>query len=75
MAAATMSTRPVLSEDARTVREVRAALERAGYRGHPFPPLRQRDPSWTRERWDLAEAELASQGQGPGGPLAASSIQ
>lgn len=62
---ARMPTRPVLSQDARIVREIRAAVERAGYRGHPFPLLRQRDPSWTRERWDLAEAELA--GAGPAG--------
>ena len=46
------------------VLEIRAALGRTGYRGHPFPFLRQQDPSWTRERWDLAEAELAEAGRG-----------
>jgi hypothetical protein len=50
--------RPVLSEDARAVREFRRALAAAGYRGDPFPQVRRHDPSWTRERWDLALAEL-----------------
>jgi hypothetical protein len=50
--------RPVLSEDARTVIRVRSALAAAGYRGDPFPQVRRHDPSWTRERWDLALAEL-----------------
>jgi hypothetical protein len=49
--------RPALSEDARTVIRVRSALA-AGYRGDPFPQVRRHDPSWTRERWDMALAEL-----------------
>jgi hypothetical protein len=51
--------RPVLSEDARVVIRVRSALAAAGYRGDPFPQVRRHDPSWTRERWDLALSELA----------------
>jgi hypothetical protein len=50
--------RPVLSEDARVVIRVRAALASAGYRGDAFPQVRRQDPSWTRERWDAALAEL-----------------
>jgi hypothetical protein len=52
------SVRPVLSEDALVARRVRAALAAAGYRGDPFPQVRRQDPSWTRERWDVALAEL-----------------
>ena len=48
-----------LSTDAALVRAVRAAVERAGGRSDPFPLVRARDPSWTRERWDRAAAELA----------------
>jgi hypothetical protein len=50
--------RPELSEDARTVIWVRSASAAAGYRGDPFPQVRRHDQSWTRERWDLALAEL-----------------
>jgi hypothetical protein len=49
---------PGLSEDARLVQAVRAAAVRAGYRGDPFPLLKQQRPEWTRERWDRAAAEL-----------------
>jgi hypothetical protein len=49
---------PELSEDARLVRAVRAALQKAGYRGDPFPQLRREKPEWTRERWDQAVSEL-----------------
>jgi hypothetical protein len=49
---------PELSEDARLVQEVRAALARAGYRGDAFPLLKRQKPEFTRERWDLAVAEL-----------------
>jgi hypothetical protein len=52
--------RPLLSEDARTVVRVRSALASAGYRGDPFPQVHRHDPSWTRERWDLALLELGS---------------
>jgi hypothetical protein len=50
--------RPMLSEDAQVVIRVRSALAAKGYRGDPFPQVRRHDPSWTRERWDLALAEL-----------------
>jgi len=50
--------RPLLSEDARVVIRVRSALAAAGYRGNPFPQVMRHDPSWTRERWDAALAEL-----------------
>ena len=50
--------RPRLSADAMSVREVRAAAARAGYRGDPFPLVRSRDGTWTRARWDDAFAEL-----------------
>jgi len=50
--------RPRLSADALVVREVRAAVARAGYRGDPFPLVRARDGSWTRARWDGALSEL-----------------
>lgn len=48
-----------LSADALLVRTVQAAVSRAGYRGDPFPLLKRERPEWTRERWDLALAELA----------------
>ena len=47
-----------LSDDARVVRSIRAAVARTGYRGDAFPLLRREHPSWTRERWDQALAEL-----------------
>jgi hypothetical protein len=50
--------RAALSENARLVREVRASLASAGYRGDPYLALRGRDSSWTRPRWDEALAEL-----------------
>jgi hypothetical protein len=50
--------RPMLSEDARLVIRVRSALASKGFRGDPFPQVRRLDASWTRERWDLALAEL-----------------
>ena len=49
---------PELSEDARLVRAVKAALLKAGYRGDPFPQFRREKPEWTRERWDQAVREL-----------------
>ena len=53
------ASRPALSEDARAVFEFRRAFAAAGYPGDPYPQVRRHDPSWTRERWDLALAELA----------------
>jgi hypothetical protein len=59
---------PGLSEDARLVREVRAAMMRAGIPRDPFPLVRARDPGWTRGRWDAALAELGASGAGPPRP-------
>ncbi len=53
-----VAARRELSRDAMLVREVRASLARAGYRGDPFPMVMARDASWTRVRWDAACAEL-----------------
>ena len=47
-----------LSDDAKLVQAVRAAVARGGYRGDAFPFLKREKPEWTRERWDLAVAEL-----------------
>ena len=47
-----------LSDDALTVRSIRGAVAATGYRGDAFPFLKRQDPAWTRERWDLALAEL-----------------
>jgi hypothetical protein len=47
-----------LSEDARLVRAVRAAVARTRYPGDAFPLLRRERPEWTRERWDRALREL-----------------
>jgi len=49
---------PGLSEDAWLVREVRAAMIRAGIFRDPFAALQARNPEWSRERWDAALAEL-----------------
>jgi hypothetical protein len=47
-----------LSEDARLVGAIRAEVARTRYRGDAFPLLKRANPEWTRERWDLALAEL-----------------
>jgi hypothetical protein len=56
------SSRPIepggLSEDARIVREIRAATIRAGIFRDPWPTFHARYPEWTRERWDMALGEL-----------------
>ena len=57
--------RATVSADAVVVREVRAAVARAGGRADPFPLVRAKDPSWTRERWDRAVAELGLAGPRP----------
>jgi hypothetical protein len=49
---------PELSEDARLVREVRAAVIRAGIFRDPFAAFAARNPEWSRERWDAALVEL-----------------
>jgi hypothetical protein len=52
------ASRTPLSDDARAVREYHRAFAAARYPGDPFPQVRRHDPSWTRERWDAALAEL-----------------
>ena len=49
---------PGLSEDARVVREIRAACIRAGIFRDPWPTFAARNPAWTRGRWDAALAAL-----------------
>ncbi len=56
----TSPARAALSADAAMVCLVRAAVARAGGRADPFPLVRAKDPSWTRERWDRALAELVA---------------
>ena len=48
-----------LSPDAAIVRYVRTQLARAGWHGEAFGLLSRGDSTWTRERWEGAEAELA----------------
>lgn len=62
------STAPTLSPDARIVQAVRAAAQRAGFRGDPFYLIRRERPDWTRERWDAAVSEL--EGRRRSGPKA-----
>jgi hypothetical protein len=50
--------RPELSDDAKLVRAVWAALAKSGYRSDAFPLLKRQKPEWTRERWDRAVEEL-----------------
>jgi hypothetical protein len=57
--------RVAASADAALAREVLTALVRVGARSDPFPLVCAKDPSWTRERWDRALAELG--GGVPGG--------
>jgi hypothetical protein len=57
---------PMLSQDARLVREVRAVLRRKGIHVDPFAAVRQHLPGWTRERWDAAVAEADGQSSATG---------
>lgn len=50
---------PVLSKDAFIVRELQRELERRGFRGEAFRWVHHEDPTWSRERWDRAIAEVA----------------
>lgn len=47
-----------LSEDARLVQAIRAAVARTRYQGDGFAILRRERPEWTRERWDRVMEEL-----------------
>jgi hypothetical protein len=63
------SSRPIepggLSDDARIVREVRAAMIRAGLYRDPFPAFQARYPGWDRGRWDAALVELGLRSHAP----------
>ena len=48
-----------LSQDAAIVQYVRTQLARAGWHGEVFDLVSRGDPTWTRERWERAAAELA----------------
>jgi hypothetical protein len=50
---------PDLSPDAAIVRYVRTQLAHADWHGDAFGLVSRADPTWTRERWDRAAAELA----------------
>src|SRR5262245_15504022 len=49
---------PALSPDATIVRYVSTQLARAGWQGDAFGLVSRADPTWTRERWEHATAEL-----------------
>ena len=38
---------------------MRQLLRQAGWQGAPFLGVKLADPTWTRERWDQAQATLA----------------
>ena len=50
---------PEISPDATIVRYVRTQLARAGWQGDALSLVSRGDPTWTRERWEHATAELA----------------
>src|SRR5262249_14456032 len=47
-----------LSDDARFVLLAPQVLRQAGWRGEPFLGVKVHDPTWTRARWEQAQAEL-----------------
>jgi len=47
-----------LSDDARLVLLAPQVLRQAGWRGEPFLGVKLHDPTWTRARWEQAQAEL-----------------
>jgi len=47
-----------LSDDARLVLLAEQILRQAGWRGEPFLGVKLQDPTWTRARWEQAQAEL-----------------
>jgi hypothetical protein len=54
------ATRPAvpLSDDARLVLLAPQVLRQAGWRGEPFLGVKLQDPTWTRARWEQAQAAL-----------------
>ena len=63
-----------LSTDARFVLRTQQVLRQAGWQGEPFLGVKLVDPTWTRARWEQAQAALApwqqrqerARGQGSG---------
>jgi len=47
-----------LSDDARLVLLAPQVLQQAGWRGEPFLGVKLQDSTWTRARWEQAQAEL-----------------
>jgi hypothetical protein len=47
-----------LSDDARLVLVAPQVLRQAGWCGEPFLGVKLQDPTWTRARWEHAQAEL-----------------
>ena len=47
-----------LPDDARFVLLAEQVLRQAGWQGDPFLGVKLHDPSWTRERWNRAQAAL-----------------
>ena len=45
-----------LSDDARLVLLAPQVLRQAGWRGEPFLGVKLHDPTWTRARWEQAQA-------------------
>ena len=43
------------------MRYIRTQLARAGWQGDAFGLVSRSDPTWTRERWEHAAAELAQE--------------
>jgi hypothetical protein len=48
-----------LSDDARFALRAEQVLRQAGWCGEPFLGVKLHDPTWTRARWDAAQATLA----------------
>ena len=48
-----------LPDDARFVLRAEQVLRQAGWQGEPFLGVKLADPTWTRARWDQAQAALA----------------
>ena len=49
----------LLPDDARFVLRAAQVLRQAGWRGDPFLGVKLVDPTWTRARWEQAQAALA----------------
>ena len=57
-----------LSDDARFVLRAEQVLRQAGWRCEPFLGVKLVDPTWTRARWEQAQAALAQWQQRKGEP-------